>query len=476
MGFFDKLKQLKKFDETLAQKVKEAQDLDNQISEKTLSIEELKNKEEFVSAEIEKLVAKRDAEKTKTKNTCEQIIKSYEARTATAKENYEQAHNEYKILASNITKSSIDFELLKEKAKLYKSFIRKASKHIQTECDFADELQELSPTVELHLNAFDVKDLRALIRENRKITDNLLVKYEQRYNTKSNRTIYQLMVLALRAELQNILVDLKYSNIEKCKNNLDEMINKFMTIASDGNQQIAPTIKSFIEEIHILFDQAVDIEYEYFIRKEQEKAEQQALREQMRQEMEERRALELEQKKVEKEETKYKSEIENTEESLANCKDDAKMKQLLARIEELKNLLNKVEERKEDILNRQNGQAGYVYIISNLGSFGENRFKVGMTRRLEPMDRVKELGGASVPFAFDVHSFIFSDDAVKLEKELHNRLHEKRTNKINLRKEFFDVSLNEIESLVGEICPTAEFRKTMIALEYKRSLEMQKSI
>lgn len=96
-----------------------------------------------------------------------------------------------------------------------------------------------------------------------------------------------------------------------------------------------------------------------------------------------------------------------------------------------------------------------------------------MTRRLDPMDRVKELGDASVPFAFDVHSFIFSDDAVGLEAELHKRLYTKRKNKINSRKEFFDVSVDELEALVQEINPTAEFNKTMIAMEYRQGLERQ---
>ena len=110
-----------------------------------------------------------------------------------------------------------------------------------------------------------------------------------------------------------------------------------------------------------------------------------------------------------------------------------------------------------------------MYIISNLGSFGENIFKVGMTRRLEPMDRVKELSDASVPFMFDVHSFIFSDDAVALEQKLHSILEKNRVNKINLRKEFFNVSIDELEKIVTEIDPTAEFNKTMIAEEYRQS-------
>ena len=113
-----------------------------------------------------------------------------------------------------------------------------------------------------------------------------------------------------------------------------------------------------------------------------------------------------------------------------------------------------------------------MYVISNIGSFGENVFKIGMTRRLEPMDRVNELGSASVPFPFDVHSMIFSDDAVSLENKLHHILNDQRVNKVNLRKEFFHVSLDDLEKLVGEIAPTAEFKRTVLAEQYRQSLSI----
>ncbi len=93
-----------------------------------------------------------------------------------------------------------------------------------------------------------------------------------------------------------------------------------------------------------------------------------------------------------------------------------------------------------------------------------------MTRRLDPQDRINELGSASVPFKFDVHSFIFSDDAVSLEKELHEHLNNKRLNKVNMRKEFFKVTIEELEDLVMSIDPTAEFNRTMIAEEFYQSL------
>ena len=129
-------------------------------------------------------------------------------------------------------------------------------------------------------------------------------------------------------------------------------------------------------------------------------------------------------------------------------------------------------EQRDKIVQLQNGKAGNVYVISNIGSFGENVFKIGMTRRLEPMDRVNELGSASVPFPFDVHSMIFSDDAVSLETKLHHILNDQRVNKVNLRKEFFRVSLDDLEKLVGEIALTAEFKRTVLAEQYRQSLSI----
>ncbi len=139
---------------------------------------------------------------------------------------------------------------------------------------------------------------------------------------------------------------------------------------------------------------------------------------------------------------------------------------------ELEKQLADIQDKREQILSLENGKAGYVYIISNIGSFGDDVYKIGMTRRLEPMERINELGNASVPFPFDVHGLIFSDDAVDLEHELHMLFNRCRVNKVNLRKEFFRINLDEIEKAVVERFPSAEFRRTPLAEQYKQSLEM----
>ena len=335
------------------------------------------------------------------------------------------------------------------------------------ENDLSD-LEEISPSVILKLHCMDVKDLRKAYRLNDKQINSVLEKYSSRYTTKANQAIYKLMVIALRAELQNILYNLKYDKLDKSIEDVKSVTQKYLKIAGDGNQNIAGTLTKFIGEIEYLFINAVKIEYNYYVKKEQARQEQLAIREQMRQEAEERRALEAERKKVEKEEAKYQTEIEKLQEQLVAAKDE-ELEQLNNRILELQAQLAEVVVKKEEISNLANGKAGNVYVISNLGSFGENVFKIGMTRRLNPQDRVNELGDASVPFKFDVHSFIFSDDAVSLENKLHSILNEKRVNKVNMRKEFFYTTVDELEKLVTEIEPTAEFNKTMLAEEFRQS-------
>lgn len=331
-----------------------------------------------------------------------------------------------------------------------------------------DLLNELAPTVSLNLHCMDMRDLRTAYRNNEKQIDKLVESYKGRYTTKANQTIYELMVIALRAELQNVLYVLKYDKLEKGVESIKVITSKYLSIATKGNQNIAPTMTRFIGEIEYLFINAVKIEYNYYVKKEQAKQEQQAIREQMRQEAEERKALEQEKKKIEAEEKKFLNEIERIREQIKEA-DEQTAEKLKAELIEVESNLADVAVKKEEIVNLQNGKAGNIYIISNLGSFGENVFKIGMTRRLDPQDRVDELGSASVPFKFDVHSFIFSEDAVALENELHKRLNEQRVNKVNMRKEFFYSTIDELETLTLEISPSAEFNRTMLAEEFRQS-------
>lgn len=338
--------------------------------------------------------------------------------------------------------------------------------------EYSSLIDSLDPSVILKTHSMDVKELKKASNLVQESIEETLSKYKGRYTTKANIAIYKLMVIALKAELQNILYNLKYGTLDDSLELIKITTKKYFTIAEEGNQSIASTLGKFIGEIEYLFLNCVQIEYEYYVKKEQQRLEQAAIREQMKQEAAEKKELEAQRKKVEMEEEKYKNEISKLQEQLKLASENTKEEQLELRIKELQEQLNNVEHKKEEIISRQNGKAGNVYVISNLGSFGNNVFKVGMTRRLDPFDRVKELSDASVPFMFDVHSFIFSDDAVGLEKKLHSILDSKRVNKVNLRKEFFNVTIDELEDIIYEIGPSAEFNKTMLAEEYNQSLSL----
>ncbi|MEZ8055699.1 DUF4041 domain-containing protein [Vibrio atlanticus] len=150
-------------------------------------------------------------------------------------------------------------------------------------------------------------------------------------------------------------------------------------------------------------------------------------------------------RKIEKEEKMLQKALEKARSELDQASEEQRAV-FEAQLAELESKLQEAEEKGQRALSMaQQTRRGHVYVISNVGSFGEEVFKIGMTRRLEPMDRVKELGDASVPFSFDVHAMIYSDDAPSLEKELHKKFNEQSVNKINPRKEFFKTTIAEVK-------------------------------
>lgn len=478
---FKNIKELFKLKESIKEKKLELNSLNNDIENLNREKEKkIKNLDNEVNAEVEKLRLEKQDEVFKFSEKIESIKQEISQESEKIKR-VEKLNSEAEKLEKKLVRETKKLNKIKplynsiyyiiEKYKEQDIFKENIENLILKE-KFHDDEIEFNPTIKLKLHCMNIKELRKEFNENQRCINEVLKKYEDRYTTKANSTIYKLMVIALKAEQQNILYNLKYGKLEKSIEDVKITTQKYLDIAAEGNKSIFNTLVKFINEIEFLFIRAIEIEYEYYIKKEQQKEEQARLREQMRQEAEERKVLEQQKKQVEKEEEKYKVEISKIEESLSTSQDNEMLQKLRVRLEELKNQLDNVEHKKQDIIKRQNGKAGYVYIISNLGSFGEKTFKIGMTRRLNPQDRVDELGDASVPFVFDVHSFIFSDDAVALEKKLHEVLNDKRTNKINLRKEFFNVSIDELEILVQEIEPTAEFNKTMVAEQYRQTLSI----
>ncbi len=203
---------------------------------------------------------------------------------------------------------------------------------------------------------------------------------------------------------------------------------------------------------------------DYLAKVEEEKEANRAAREALR-----------EQRKVEQEIARAREKLEKEKSHLANVLETLKAKGDLEAVARYEAQLADVDRAIEDVDYRAaNQRAGYVYVISNLGAFGEGMIKIGMTRRLEPMDRVRELGDASVPFGFDVHALFFSDDAVGIEAEMHRRLAEKRVNRVNLRREFFYATphdaLVQLRDLAGDVL---QFTELPEALEYRQSQNLR---
>lgn len=403
-------------------------------------------------------------------------ISDYEEKQRTAQEDLSTLTKEINRYRTQARKYKSEIIGLKEYSKKYQNqdYIEIADK-INSSAKFLHEDSLLNSIINLPIHSDNSKELKKLSNAVRKEINQTLENYKTRYKTKTNKALYLLMIIGLQSEMQLLLFKLTYQKLDETKELVKNILDKYLLIAGEGNQSILPTLTRFISEIEPLYMELVDIEYRYYIYRQREKEEQQALKEQMKQEAEEKRALEIERKKLEKEESKYKAEIDRNNALLSQETDQSKIEQLEQRLSELKLQLSDVENKKEEVTRLSLGKAGYVYIISNLGSFGSNTFKIGMTRRLEPQQRVDELGSASVPFKFDVHAMIFSDDAVGLENKLHKRLSATRVNKVNFRKEFFRTTVDDLEKLVNEIDPTAEFTKTMFSEEYQQTLAIEEN-
>lgn len=210
--------------------------------------------------------------------------------------------------------------------------------------------------------------------------------------------------------------------------------------------------------------------------REREKEEQRQIREQMREEEKARREYERAMREAAKEEELIRRAMEKAQGQIARATEEQKA-QFEVQLAELAEKLRQAEEKNQRALSMaQQTKAGHVYIISNIGSFGEHVYKVGLTRRLEPMDRVRELGDASVPFAFDVHAMIWSENAPELERTLHRKFFEAQVNKVNPRKEFFRVGLADLRASLDEMGLSVSWTMTAAAAEYRESLAIARQI
>lgn len=283
----------------------------------------------------------------------------------------------------------------------------------------------------------------------------------------------KLILYAFNGECDGLIAKVKWNNAEKSK----ERINKaFENINKLGGVQNTTITKQYLD----LKLEELALTYEYELKKYEEKEEQRLIREQMREEEKAQKELERAQKEAEDEERRYQKALEKAKQELSSSK-HGNVEELNEQIKMLEEKLQTAHDKKDRaIALAQLTKVGHIYIVSNIGSFGEDVYKIGMTRRLDPLDRVKELGDASVPFQFDIHAIIYSENAPQLEFELHKKFGEHRLNKINNKKEFFRVSLGEIEEFVKQhtnaeimftkLAEAKEYRETMTLLEQLKKM------
>lgn len=282
----------------------------------------------------------------------------------------------------------------------------------------------------------------------------------------------KLLIRAFNTECDDVIDKVKFNNIDSAIKRISktkDAISKLGTVMSIAITEYYYGLK--IQELYLA--------YEYAQKVQEEKEEQKRIREELREQAKLEKEIEAERKKIAKEQTHYSNQLNTLNKQLENTNlsdeeraalEDKKM-QVQGQLEELDKSLKSVDYR------AANQKAGYVYVISNIGAFGENIYKIGMTRRLEPMDRVNELGDASVPFNFDVHAMIFSDNAPVLEAALHKAFENKKVNMVNTRREFFNVTLEEIEAVVkANYDKTVEFTRLAPAEQYRETLKIKETL
>ena len=277
----------------------------------------------------------------------------------------------------------------------------------------------------------------------------------------------KLVIRSFNNECDSCVDNVKFDNVELGEKRIRQSFdacNKLGRVMTVGLSEEFLVLK--VDELHLA--------HEFQIKRQEEKEEAKRIREELREQQKLEQEIRAVREKITKERKHFSAALKELHIRLAKAtsvEDHEALKAKIVEVEAGKAALDG-EEKLIDY-REQNAKAGYVYVISNLGAFGEGVYKIGMTRRLDPMERVDELGDASVPFWFDVHAMVFSDNAPSLEAKLHERFAAGRLNKVNGRKEFFRANIEEIEAVIRQhYDPVVEVVREAAAEQYRESLRM----
>lgn len=287
---------------------------------------------------------------------------------------------------------------------------------------------------------------KALIKNGDAATGNMdwTVNDSQTQGRKLVNDMIKLVIRSFNNEADACVDNVKFDNVELGEKRILKSFETCNRLGKIMSVEISRTYLSLkLDELHLA--------HEFQIKKQEEKEEAKRAREELREQQKLEQEIRVAREKIAKERKHFTAAMRDLQIRLEKAASEDERIALLAKLGEVEAGRAELETEEKLIDYReQNAKAGYVYVISNLGAFGEGIYKIGMTRRLEPMDRVDELGDASVPFWFDVHAMIFSNNAPALEAKLHERFALGRLNKVNGRKEFFRADIAEIEAVIRD--------------------------
>jgi hypothetical protein len=273
------------------------------------------------------------------------------------------------------------------------------------------------------------------------------------------RETSKLVLRAYNAEADNLVRSMKPYKLDSSIDRLNKVVLTIAKLGKTMNIEIS-------REYHSLRVLELELTADFINRKAEEKERAKEEKARLREEQKVQQEIERERARLQKERTHHLNALAKLQ-AQGDLEAAARIE---AEIADLDRAIEEVDYRAANI------RAGYVYVISNLGSFGEGIIKVGLTRRLEPMDRVRELGDASVPFRYDIHALFFSEDAVGVERELHSRLADRRVNLVNHRREFFYATPHDVKEHLKEVAgDILEYEEVPEALEFRQSLAQAKT-
>ncbi len=402
--------------------------------------------------DVDEEINKRKTEFSETENSLQKKLDELQNSLDSLKEKYQSASEVYDDLnhQNNLLKDNLDIA----EFGIYEPHFDYETSEI-----FKDKIKEVREEQKLL-----IRDKYAVLGgEGWTVNDSI-----QKGRTMINRQ-KKLMLRAFNGECDNFISNVSWNNEKR----MEERIYKSHIAINKMGESQRLTISREYSNLKL---KELRLTHEYQLKKYEEKEEQRVIKEQMREEEKARRDFEKAQREAEKEEKLLQIAMRKAKDEIAKASEEER-ERFETQLAKLQEQLKEAEKKNQRAISMaQQTKSGHVYVISNIGSFGENIYKIGMTRRLDPIDRVKELGDASVPFKFDVHAMIYSENAPELENNLHKAFEKDRLNYVNRRREYFNLPLREIEKVVKENHGEIEFIIEPEAKEYRESLVVREQM